>query len=93
MLRHEIQKKHLDKLDTNIKTICPVYNLSEDNSDNEKIQEKIEIALNNKIPPQLNTKIKRKQNGIFNTEKRITSYIIESTLGKLYTEKKSELGL
>ena len=58
MLRHEIQKKHLDKLDTNIKTICPVYNLSEDNSDNEKIQEKIEIASITKFPLNGKPKIK-----------------------------------
>jgi hypothetical protein len=61
--------------------------------DNENIHEKIEIALNNKIPPVLNTKIKRKQDGIFNTEKRITSYIVANTLGKRCAEKKSELGL
>jgi hypothetical protein len=61
--------------------------------DGENIHEKIEIALNNKIPPELNTKIKRKQNGIFNTKERITSYIVANTLGKLCAEKKSELGL
>ncbi|MDR0609393.1 MAG: N-6 DNA methylase [Planctomycetaceae bacterium] len=36
---------------------------------------------------------KRKKDGIFYTPRYITSYIIESTLGKLCTEKKSELGL
>ncbi|MDR1485360.1 MAG: N-6 DNA methylase, partial [Planctomycetaceae bacterium] len=59
----------------------------------ENIHDKIEIALNNKIPPTLNTKIKRKQDGIFNTEKRITSYIVENTVGKLCADKKAELGL
>jgi type I restriction-modification system DNA methylase subunit len=38
-------------------------------------------------------KIKRKKDGIFYTPKYITKYIVDSTLGKLCQEKRSELGI
>ena len=38
-------------------------------------------------------KTKRKKDGVFYTPKYITKYIVESTLGKLCIEKKSELGI
>ncbi|MDR1923519.1 MAG: Eco57I restriction-modification methylase domain-containing protein [Planctomycetaceae bacterium] len=55
--------------------------------------EKIKIAINNEIPASLNTKEKRKRDGIFNTEQQITSYIVENTLGKLCNDKKAEIGI
>ena len=38
-------------------------------------------------------KSKRKKDGVFYTPKYITKYIVENTVGKLCTEKKSELGI
>lgn len=40
-----------------------------------------------------NTKTKRKKDGVFYTPKYITKYIVENTVGKLCTEKKTELQL
>jgi type I restriction-modification system DNA methylase subunit len=45
------------------------------------------------IPPVLKNEQKRKEYGIFYTDQHITTYIIENTLGKLCTEKKTELGI
>jgi type I restriction-modification system DNA methylase subunit len=90
MFQHVLHKKR-PKLDAEKK--CSDRDWYVNFINDENIHDKIEIALNNKIPSALNTKIKRKQDGIFNTEKKITSYIIENTLGKLCTEKKLELGL
>jgi hypothetical protein len=39
------------------------------------------------------TKTKRKKDGVFYTPKYITKYIVENTIGKLCTEKKTELQL
>ena len=39
------------------------------------------------------TKTKRKKDGVFYTPKYITKYIVENTVGKLCTEKKTELGI
>lgn len=38
-------------------------------------------------------KTKRKKDGVFYTPKYITKYIVDNTVGKLCTEKKSELGI
>ena len=39
------------------------------------------------------TKTKRKKDGVFYTPKYITKYIVDNTVGKLYTDKKAELQL
>ncbi|MDR1962716.1 MAG: N-6 DNA methylase, partial [Planctomycetaceae bacterium] len=73
--------------------IRAAHNQYGNSGNDDKIREQIKIALNNEIPASLNTKEKRKRDGIFNTEQQITSYIVENTLGKLCNDKKAEIGI
>ncbi|MDR2762234.1 MAG: hypothetical protein LBB88_06485, partial [Planctomycetaceae bacterium] len=93
MSKRKIQKK---RFESTVKIFHSANNRCENqfaDGDDIDLNAKIDIALNNKIPPTLNTKIRRKQDGIFYTEKRITSYIVSKTIGKLCADKKVELGL
>ena len=53
--------------------------------------EEIEAELKGEVADK--SKGKRKKDGVFYTPKYITKYIVDNTVGKLCTEKKTELGL